>query len=260
MRVDDLPEIGAPLEGGFHGGVVRIGVACCALVWASKTAGQAELPLTNKRELPLVATSCCDSLANTRALADAGSPAAQWAMSLRFGGHEDWCLPARDVLEMGYRYFKPGSRRNFCTFRDGDNPSSEPPGYPYTETVPGQVECNLFRAGEAEAFDECWYWSSTQAGPRAAWNQNFKNGNQNDNNDLSAEGAVRAVRRFIALQLRGAAAGVLGLSREQAQHAQRAGIRGPAGARAVRFARRVVQRSVPARPGRLFCGDAAATA
>lgn len=200
VKLNDLPAIGAPLGGGFYGGVVRVGEARHALAWAPKAGGQAVLAFARQRELPLVALSCCDSLANTRALADAGSPAAQWAMGLRLGGFDDWCVPARDVLEMGYRYLKPGTRKNCASYRDGDNPSSVPPGYPYTEETPTQTAVEAFRAGQAEAFDEVWYWASTQAGPRAAWGQDFYNGYQYDSYDLSAEGVVRAVR-LIQLEL-----------------------------------------------------------
>jgi hypothetical protein len=86
-------------------------------------------------------------------MAEAGSPLAQWARGLDINGNTDWCIPARDVLELGYRHLKPTTYENSCSFRDGDNPSSIPAGYPYTEQLPAQTAAEAFREGGAEAFE-----------------------------------------------------------------------------------------------------------
>lgn len=55
----------------------------------------------------------------------------------------------------------------------------------------------LVYANAREVVDSTrWHWLRTQAGPRAAWYQDFYDGTQYGNYDLSAGGVVRAVRRF----------------------------------------------------------------
>lgn len=188
-----LPPVGEPFAGGFYGGRIRIGEALFAVVWAPKATGEhkgAWLP--GYADVP-GATSCFDSMANTRAMAEAGSAIAQWAQGLEINGRRDWCIPARDVLELGYRLLKPGTYENSGSFRDGDNASSVPPGYPYTDAVPAQTEVAAFRSGGPEAFDERWHWSSTQYSQYGAFYQGFGYGSQ-DNVDKKYEARVRAVR------------------------------------------------------------------
>ncbi len=158
-----IPEVfGAAFEGGFYGGKIRIGVAVFAIAWAPKALGETRaIWLPSYTDVPNAA-SYFDSMANTKAMAEAGSPLAKWALDLSVNGHNDWCIPARDVLELGYRHLKPTDQENSCSFRDGDNPSSIPSGYPYTEESPAQTLAEAFKAGGAEAFEPDWHWSSTQ--------------------------------------------------------------------------------------------------
>ena len=170
-------EIGAPFEGGFYGGKIRVGLVICAIVWAPKAEGEITGQwLDSYTDVP-GATSCFDSMANTKAMAEAGSTIAQQALAASIGGHTDWCVPARDVLEMGYRYLKPTTEEN-DVYRYGDNPSSIPAGYPYTATSPEQTTVEAFQDGNSEAFDEAWYFSSTQYSEYDAWDQTFFNGTQ----------------------------------------------------------------------------------
>jgi len=184
---------GAPFEGGFYGGQIRINDALFAIAWAPKAEGE-----TNGRwldtytELP-AARSCFDSMANTVVMAEAGSPIASWARGLAIAGHTDWCVPARDVLELGYRLLKPGKRENYASFRDGDNASSVPVGYPYTEQTPAQTSVAAFQADGAEAFEQVWYWSSTQYSEISAFGQYFGYGSQYGS-VKKYEARVRAVR------------------------------------------------------------------
>lgn len=168
---------GAPFEGGYYGGKIRIGVAIFAIVWAPKAEGEITGLWMNKYSNVAGATSCYDSMANTRAMADAGSPIATQALAATIGGHSDWCVPARDVLEMGYRYLKPTAEGN-DVYRYGDNPSSIPAGHPYTATSPEQTTVEAFQEGNFEAFDEAWYASSTQSSEYDAWVQGFDYGGQ----------------------------------------------------------------------------------
>ena len=169
---------GAPFEDGFYGGKIRVGIAIFAIVWAPKAEGEIMGKWMDACTDVQGATSYFDSMANTRAMAESGSEIAKQALAVSIGGHTDWCIPARDVLEMGYRYLKPSTKKNYCTFRDGDNPSSIPAGYPYTENNPLQTTEDLFQKGNAEAFDEAIYFSSTQDSEGRAWVQFFDDGDQ----------------------------------------------------------------------------------
>ncbi len=185
MNASTKPEIQVPatigtaFEGGFYGGKIRIGVAIFAIVWAPKADGEITGKWLDTYTSVPGATSCFDSMANTKAMAESGSPIAKQALAASIGGHTDWCIPARDVLEMGYRYLKPTTEEN-DVYRYGDNPSSIPAGYPYTETSPAQTTVEAFQEGNAEAFDEVWYFSSTQFSEDHAWGQHFDNGTQYD--------------------------------------------------------------------------------
>jgi hypothetical protein len=191
-EIQDPVSIGAPFEGGFYGGKIRIGLAIFAIVWAPKAEGEVKGKwLDSYTDVP-GATSCFDSMANTKAMAEAGSPIAKQALAATIGGHTDWCIPARDVLEMGYRHLKPTTEENYV-HRSGDNPSSIPAGYPYTETSPAQTTVEAFKAGNTEAFYEVWYASSTQFSADHAWGQYFLNGNQH-NDSKGYERRCRFVR------------------------------------------------------------------
>jgi len=171
--------IGMPFEGGFYGGNIKIGAAVCAIVWAPKAEGEITGKwLDSYTDVP-GATSCFDSMANTQAMAEAGSPIAKKALAANINGYTEWCIPARDVLEMGYRYLKPTTKENCCSFRDGDNASSIPAGYPYTTESPTQTTAEAFQAGNAEAFEtDRYYVSSTQYGEYYAFHQYFYDGAQ----------------------------------------------------------------------------------
>lgn len=189
----ELPEVGSPYEGGFYGGKIKIGLAIFAIVWAPKAEGEISGKWMDSYTDVHGATSCFDSMANTRAMAEAGSPIAQKVMEANIGSFTDWCIPARDVLEMGYRYLKPTTEENCCSFRDGDNPSSIPAGYPYTMDSPTQTTVEAFQKGNAEAFEEAWYASSTQYSEYTAWIQHFYGGDQDGYGKVD-ERRVRFVR------------------------------------------------------------------
>ncbi|MCY1358935.1 hypothetical protein D9M69_454840 [compost metagenome] len=124
------------------------------------------------------ADSFVDGYGNTLAMAEAGCELGAWALGLSIDGHEDWYLGSRDENELVYRACKPTADKNWCSFRDGDNPSSLPPGYPYTADYPPQSPLALFQVGGDEALEPCSHWSSTQGGPLYAWVQFFDDGYQ----------------------------------------------------------------------------------
>jgi hypothetical protein len=174
-----LPAIGAPYEGGFYAGQIAVNGHPFAIAVAPKAVGEVREVWLPGYDMVPGAASCFDSVANTLALAEAGSPLAKAVMALSIDGKTDWVVPARDVLEVMYRNLKPTSGKNYASFRDGDNPSSIPVGYPYTEGLPAQTGAPAFQTGGAEAFEAEWYWSSTQYSQDGACAQYFDDGYQN---------------------------------------------------------------------------------
>lgn len=183
-----------PEHGGYFSGKVRINDALFGVITAPKAGGQfSGIWLPSYDDVP-GAGSFFDSRANTIAMAEAGSPIAKQALATTINGHSDWVIPARDVLEIQYRAHKPTTEINYV-YRNGDNPSSVPAGYPYSETIPAQCPYTLFQDGGSEAFDDAWYVSSTQSSPSHAWIQFFDDGYQYPGLKTN-EGVVRLIRRF----------------------------------------------------------------
>jgi hypothetical protein len=196
--LNELPAINTPLAGGFYAGRINVDGVLYALIVAPKADGEhADIAWNGSSKSVAGALSYCDGRANTNATAEAGSKLAQWALDLRIGGHDDWYLPSQDELEVIYRTFKPTTEANWCYARSGINLSAEPPTRPYTPVFPLQTVHEAFRDGGAEAFDDVWYWSSTQHASVSgyAWIQNFNGGDQRSRHKYG-EFRARAVRRL----------------------------------------------------------------
>jgi len=192
-----VPETaGTPFGGGFYVGRFHVGTAEYALVVAPKAMGETKGIWGEYGQDVPGARSCFDGLANTKAMAETGSELATWALGLDINGFRDWYLGSRDEVEMCYRALKPTTDENYCTFRDGDNASSIPVGYPYTEQEPAQTIAEAFRAGAAEAFDAVWHHSSTRCSRSSAYGQYFDDGSQRYYGKTSRARA-RAVRRIL---------------------------------------------------------------
>ena len=191
-----LPTVaGTPFEGGFYAGRFALDGAEYALILAPKASGAHERTAWGKYGQDIEGTrSFNDGRANTEAMAAAGSNLAQWALELNIDGFADWYIPSRDELELLYRHFKPTTETNY-TWRHGDNPSSLPAGYPYTEESPAQTTLAAFQEGGEEAFEDASYWASTQYSPYGAWIQYFAGGGQSFDLKDHERRAV-AVRRF----------------------------------------------------------------
>jgi hypothetical protein len=187
---------GTPVEGGFFAGYITMPDGVYGIAVAPKSLGELR-GQWGKRGVDVPgARSYFDCRANTLAMAEAGSEIAQKVLGLSIGGCSDWSIASRDVLELAYRNLKPTTRENYV-WRNGDNPSSVPVGYPYTEALPAQTLATAFQTGGAEAFEAEWYWASTQFSAGSAWIQYFHRGYQDDN-DKDGEFLARAVRRFKA--------------------------------------------------------------
>lgn len=193
-----LPIIGTAMGGGFYAGRIVIDGKPFALIVAPKAEGQLDpsIWIASYKAVP-GARSYCDGLANTEAMAAAGSKLAKQALGLRIGGHDDWYLPSQDELEVCYRNLKPRAVKNSCWSRSGINLNSLPQGAPYTPDSPVQTMAEAFREGGPEAFDLDAYWSSTQhaSDSGSAWSQDFRHGNQS-NCDTNCKLPARVVRRL----------------------------------------------------------------
>ncbi len=197
----ETPAIGTPMRGGFFGGQVVVNERLYNLILAPKALGQTEndmVYLDDGKDIP--AKSYNDGLANTKAMADAGSGLAKWALGLNIDGCTDYYIPSQDELEVLYRAFKPTTETNWCYFRSGINLSTPVPTRPYTPAFPPQTSLDAFRKDGREAFDTAWHWSSTQyvAGPSDAWCQHFGYGDQ-DYDGVSSALRARAVRRELVI-------------------------------------------------------------
>jgi hypothetical protein len=195
---NDIPTVpGTPFAGGFYVGCIAVAGVVHALIVSPKAEGTSKGAWNTTYDAVDGATSYFDGLANTKAMAEAGSELGKWATGLSIAGFNDWYIPSRDELELLYRHFKPTSDENYV-FRNGDNPSSLPVGYPYTDTAPPQTPLGAFQEGGEEALSAEWHWSSTQRATDSgyAWMQNFSGGNQGTSH-MYGEFAARAVRRLV---------------------------------------------------------------
>lgn len=134
---------GTPYAGGIYLGRFFNGADPYALIGAPKAelVGAPDVAKWNKTAGHVAgALSVYDGLANTRAMAEAGSDLANWAQSLRIDGRDDWYLWSRGEALLAYAADLQG----------------------------------------VEAFARNWYWTSTQPAddPGWAWIQSFFNGVQ----------------------------------------------------------------------------------
>ena len=149
-----LPIIGTTMGGGFYAGRVRDGGQVFALILAPKAEGaQDGIAWNGNTRMVEGALSYCDGMANTLAMAAAGSELAKWARGLTIDGNSDFYLPSQDELEIIYRNLKPTNQKNYLYGRSGINASAVTPTYPYTRTLPAQTQAGAFQAGGEEAFE-----------------------------------------------------------------------------------------------------------
>ena len=162
----EIPTIpGTEFGGGFYAGRFFIGNEAYALIVAPKALGETEkMAWNNSYDTVTGALSYADGLANTRAMAEAGSELAKKILDLRIGGFDDWHLPSR--LQQLVSFYELQSAA-------------------------------VFARGGLEAFERDWYWSSTQhaAGADWAWVHYFYNGYQ-DVSHKDTNYRARAVRRI----------------------------------------------------------------
>jgi len=196
IKQHELPAIGSPFQGGFFAGLFNIDGQLHGLIVAPKATGELDEARWGDYGNDIAgATSVYDGLANTQAMAAEGYPLAKWALGLDIDSFTDWYLPSRDELEILYRQFKPTTETNYQYGRHGENSSAVPITQHYSAEAPAQTHHEAFQEGGSEAFEDSWYWSSTQYSPGNAWYQTFDDGLQfNDHKDVELR--ARAVRKF----------------------------------------------------------------
>jgi hypothetical protein len=156
-----IPAFGELIEGGLFHGILLLN----GHVWGEVTAPKAlEIvgPWHTEYTDVAGAKSDFDGLANTIAMAEAGSELAKQLRTLQHEGLGNWYLPARGGQLMQFANLKP-------------------------------------LLEESEAFEDAWYWSSTQTqfSRSSAYIQHFGNGSTNGNNKSWEDGRARPVRRFL---------------------------------------------------------------
>jgi hypothetical protein len=152
-------------------------------------------------------------------------PMAQWVTNINaaggIGGYTDWYIPARDELELVWRYLKPVTNNNHifvnratssgytrdanrpdATREHGVNQHSVPAGAAYTAGNPAQTAVTLFQSGGAEAltFGSVYYRSCSEFSLSSAWYHNYGTavpGFQGAVPKTASNGRARAVRRSV---------------------------------------------------------------
>ena len=196
IKQNELPAIGSPFQGGFFAGLFNIDGQLHGLIVAPKATGELDEARWGEYGKDIAdATSVYDGLANTQAMAAEGYQLAKWALELEIDGHTDWYLPSRDELEILYRQFKPTSETNYPYGRHGENSSAVPITQHYSAEAPAQTGHEAFQEGGDQAFEDSWYWSSSQYSPLIAWLQTFDDGTQVNGRKVF-ELRARAVRKF----------------------------------------------------------------
>lgn len=171
-----LPDIGAPFEGGFFAGLYTDNGETYALVLAPKSA-EIEAQWKTIQTTTSGTDSVIDGLANSNAMNNTTHPAAKHCRDYRGGGFDDWFLPAQNQLEIAYFNLKPGTGSN--NTGSGINPNAVPPrNSNYTANNPSQTSIAAFKKDGAQAFEEAYYWTSTQYSANGARYQYFTDGFQ----------------------------------------------------------------------------------
>jgi len=192
--------IGQAYGGGYYAGQIGVsGVATHYLVIGPKASAQTQNQWKTSNDLTTGTDSVINGPANTAAMIAAGAaahPCGQFCDNLTVGGYSDWYMPAQNEVEVCFYNLKPTTGANNTS--SGINPNAVPArASTYTSGDPAQTSVAIFQTGNAEAFDNPQYWSSTQYGsgkPFAAQYQTFSTGFQNDTSKIYSL-RVRAVRR-----------------------------------------------------------------
>jgi hypothetical protein len=189
--------IGQAYGGGFYAGAISTAgnsIADYYLVVGPVASAQTNVIWKTSNTSDAGATSVINGPANSASMNDAAHPAAQFCEDLTIGGFSDWYLPAKNELDVCYFNLKPSTVSNSTSF--GINANAVPArASNYTAGNPAQTSATDFQTGNAEAFLELNYWSSTEFSYAAAWFQKFETGYQYNIGSKGNTRRVRAIRR-----------------------------------------------------------------
>jgi hypothetical protein len=212
IQTDELNPLGLlpgdALEGGLFAGYISHtanGVPTHALIVAPRATGASGTGYTintnrqwkTSNTFTAGTTSSFDGAANTAAMVTAGianHPAANFCVNLSIGGFTDWYLPARLELDIAYQNLKPVTSNNDTSW--GINAYSVPKRTANrTAGDPTQTSVLAFRSTGAEAFEDTFHWSSTEASDSTAWVLRFDSGPQFNSGSKNFADRVRAFRK-----------------------------------------------------------------
>ena len=169
IEAHDLPAIGEAFGGGYLAALMPAPDGRhFALIVAPRAEGQNDsLEWKNEYSRTEGTRSAIDGFTNSEAANNEEHPAAQFCRGLNIGGYSDWYLPASAEQAAIWANLGPNHTAIVC-----------------------------FQNGAHEAYDERWYWSSTEYDSSIAWGQDF------DDGYLSYGGKdydyrVRAVRKVL---------------------------------------------------------------
>jgi hypothetical protein len=179
-----MPNVGDPIGGGFFAGFVSVagdGIASHYLIVSPKATGETTKAWDSTAGGSTTGlTSVIAGPTNSAGLAALGASfaAATFCEGLTINGYSDWYLPARNELEVAYYNLKNVAEANYiATGNKGSNANAVPPMEPvsteYTALRPAQTLAAAFRVGQAEAFTDYHFWSSTEYSATEAWYQYF---------------------------------------------------------------------------------------
>jgi len=189
--------IGQAYGGGYYAG--QIGVSSVATHYL--VVGPVASAQNLSKQYKIVNTddgtgSLIDGPGNSTLMNSATNPAAQFCKAVTAGGFTDWYMPAKNELEVCYYNLKPTTGSNYTGApTSGINANAVPArGSGYTSGTPAQTSAIIFQTGNAEAFGNGSYWSSSQSSSTRGWRQLFYSGYQGTDGKVTSDG-VRAVRR-----------------------------------------------------------------
>lgn len=166
-----LPEVGQPLAGGFYAGRIFFDGAEHAVIDAGRAFELTAQWWDRTGPKPNIrgAKSYFDGMANTQAMAEAGSAIAAKVLKMVIRGHRGWHIPAIEELQV--------LRANLTQLKD------------WGRYWPSDGE-----GGPAQAFTQHSYWSSTQRSAGSAWNSAVHIWCTPTTNWASREMGIRPVR------------------------------------------------------------------
>jgi hypothetical protein len=190
-------KIGDAYQGGFYAG--QISTAADGIADYNLVVGPLASAQNNSKQWKILnngtsgTSSVIDGPTNSSNMNNATHPAAQFCEDLTIGGFSDWYMPAINELEVCYYNLKPTTNPSFIEF--GGNVNSVPKRTSnYTTSNPAQTSAGAFKSGGSEAFDNPFYWSSTENNTATGTVKYFKYGSVYQPLKTSSY-RVRAIRR-----------------------------------------------------------------